>query len=275
MRPSPFIALMIAFAIASYALTISAADKNIVAPVAASAAVKTSSLNLTLTANGGYVISSEQDKSSKKTGNLGSLADVDTLEKNLHAIKNGASDVVLNIKTGRDVNFQYLVDVVSTMVRQTLSKFTVTTDAGSCTVQIPLDMPANNTAYLTVRISADGNYALQLNGSDGKLKGNNVTYRHEKIGDLIHAIEQAKKSNAGIYAFISADKNSPIQAYVDIVNALDSAAINKHWIIAKGVGKSQKNAAEENTLRTNEQRIRELEVQQKELLDRAKNASVR
>ncbi|MFZ6734060.1 hypothetical protein ACO0LG_19180 [Undibacterium sp. Ji42W] len=156
-----------------------------------------------------------------------------------------------------------------------MSKFTVTTEAGSCTVQIPLDMPANNTAYLTVQISADGDYALQLTGSDGKLKGKNVTYGHEKIGDLVQAIEQAKKSNTGIYAFISTDKNSPIQAYVDIVNAFDSAAIDKHWITAKGVGKMRKNSSEENTLKANEQRIRELEAQQKELLDLAKSKGVR
>ncbi|MFZ6734061.1 hypothetical protein ACO0LG_19185 [Undibacterium sp. Ji42W] len=52
-------------------------------------------------------------KALKKTGKLGALSAVDALEKNLHEMKNGASDVVLNIKTGKDVNFQYLVDVVS------------------------------------------------------------------------------------------------------------------------------------------------------------------
>ncbi|MFZ6775896.1 ExbD/TolR family protein [Undibacterium sp. Ji83W] len=275
MRHIHFISVMIAFAIASYAQASSAASKNIVVPAAASATVKTSSLTLTLTARGDYVISSDQDKSTKKTGKLGGFPDLDALEKNLHEMKNGASDVVLNIKTGRDVNFQYLVDVVSTMVGQTLSKFTVTTEAGSCTVQIPLDMPANNTAYLTVQISADGDYALQMNGSDGKLKGKNVTYRHEKMGDLVHAIEQAKKSNAGIYAFINADKNSPIQAYVDIVNAFDSATIEKHWLLVKSVANARKKSSEENTLRANEQRIRELAAQQKELLERVKNMSKR
>lgn len=248
----------------------STASKNNLTPVAVSNASKTAALTISLTAKGDYVLASEQDKNLHKSGKLGSATDIEALNKKLQEMRNGASDVSIHIKAGQGVKFRSLIDVASTTLMQTVDKFTITTETNQCTVRVPADSPIRNAAYLSVQIDANGDYAMQLSDKDGKLKEVNISNKHEKMTRLADAIVQAKKSNPGFYALISADKESPIQAYVDLINMLHSASIDKYMIVVQSAGNSTRNTTEDKQLKTQQLRVTELESQQKQLLEQLK-----
>ncbi|MCH8621009.1 biopolymer transporter ExbD [Undibacterium sp. TS12] len=248
----------------------STASKNNLTPVAVSNASKTAALTISLTAKGDYVLASEQDKNLHKSGKLGSATDIEALNKKLQEMRNGTSDVSINIKAGQGVKFRSLIDVASTALMQTVDKFTITTETSQCTVRVPADSPVRNAAYLSVQIDANGDYAMQLSDKDGKLKDGNISNKHEKMTRLADAIVQAKKSNPGVYALISADKESPIQAYVDLINMLHSASIDKYMIVVQSAGNSTRNTTEDKQLKTQQLRVTELEAQQKQLLEQLK-----
>jgi len=236
--------LTIGFSTIAHAQVQSAANKNQVVVVAASNPVKASSLTISLTAKGDYTLGSDQDKSQKKSGVLVGAGQVATLNKELLEVKNGASDVAITIKAERATKFQYLVSVMSTVALQTTKKFILATETSQCTVQVPLDGLPKNVAYLTVQISAGGDYALQLNDKDGKSKGSIVAHTHDKIVNLNDVLVQARNTHAANYALVNADKDAPIQAYVDLVNMLNSASIDKHMIAAQREGGPTQNAPE-------------------------------
>lgn len=264
------VGLTIGFSTIAHAQVQSAANKNQVAVVAASNPVKTSSLTISLTVKGAYTLGSDQDKNLKKSGILLGATHVAALNKELQEAKNGASDVAITIRAEHATKFQYLVSLMSTVALQTTRKFVVATETSQCTVQVPLDGLPKNVAYLTVQISPGGDYALQRHDKDGKSKGAIVAYKHDKIANLNDALVQARNTHAASYALINADKDAPIQAYVDLINMLNSASIDRHMIVAQSGGGLTQNAPEKNQHKAQQLRIDELEEQQKQLLEQLK-----
>lgn len=264
------VGLTIGFSAVTHAQMQSAANKNQATAVAANTPVKTSSMTISLTAKGAYTLGSDQDKSQKKSGVLVGAGQLATLNKELLEVKSGASDVAITIKAERATKFQYLVSVMSTVALQTTRKFILATETSQCTVHVPLDGLPKNAVYLTVQISAGGDYALQLNDKDGKTKAPIVAYKQDKIANLNDALVQARNTHAASYALINADKDAPIQAYVDLINMLNSASIDRHMIIAQSGGGSTQNAPEKNQPKTQQLRIDELGEQQKQLLEQLK-----
>ncbi|MFZ6745841.1 hypothetical protein ACO0LC_21660 [Undibacterium sp. JH2W] len=264
------LSLATACSMVSHAQTFSASSKNNMTPVAVNNAAATNSLTITLTAKGEYILSSEKDKNLKKSGKLGSSGDVDALNKKMQEMKSVASEIRVNIKAEQAARFQYLVDIASTQFMQAQNKFTITTETSLCTVQAPTASLATNAAHITVQISTTGDYALQLSDKAGKPKGGSVSYRREKKTNLAEAIVLAKKTDAGIYALIDADKDAPVQAYVDLVNILNSASVDRQMIIVESAGKSTQSGPEKTSARTQQVRIEELEAQQKQMLEQLK-----
>jgi biopolymer transport protein ExbD len=166
----------------------------------------------------------------------------------------------VSIRADANAPFQSLVNVILEMVSARVASFEISVDARRIMMRIPPERPAIGQTEINLNVTAQGAYGVN----------EREIFEHLNLRDLSGLLVNQMSSKKCCFVIINVDAEAPVQAFMDAVAAIQLAAIDDYWISTRSDGNTNKG----DERRALEQRVLDLENEQKRLLREVRKKNV-